>query len=126
MEAMKLETIELSSDPRRAHERAEMRIDVTFEGDHNFFNGFSENISEGGLFVATYNLMKAGAQIALEFTLPGSERTIKCTGEVRWTRVYSESSDSPPGMGIKFVDLSESDAAFIHEFVTRRAPIFWD
>jgi uncharacterized protein (TIGR02266 family) len=126
MQTTQLETIDLSSDPRRAHERAPMRIDVTVEGDHNFFNGFSENISEGGLFVATHSLKETGSAISLEFSLPGRAEPVRCRGEVRWVRIYSESSDSPPGMGVKFLDLTDEDAAFIHDFVTRRAPIFWD
>jgi len=112
--------------PRRAHERATMRLDVTFEGDHNFYNGFSENISEGGLFIATHSLMKVGAVMALEFGLPGRDEPVRCMAEVRWVRLYSESSDSPPGMGLKFVNLDERDAALIHAFVVQRAPIFWD
>jgi uncharacterized protein (TIGR02266 family) len=114
------------ADTRRAHERAPLSLDVTLDGEHNFFTGLTENISEGGLFVATHQLRDAGAQIAIEFTLPTRKEPIRAKCEVRWVRIYSETSDAPPGMGLRFLDLSEEDKAAISHFVTRRSPIFWD
>lgn len=100
-------------------------MEVTFESDHNFFMGFSENISEGGLFIATHSLREVGTRIALTFELPEG-RAIHATGEVRWVRLYNERSDAPPGLGLSFVDLTPEDAAEISAFVRRRAPIFYE
>jgi uncharacterized protein (TIGR02266 family) len=113
-------------DPRRAHDRASLSLDVTLEGDHNFFTGFTENISEGGLFVATHMPRKVGERVVLELRLPGVSAPVRAECEVRWLRLFSETSDAPPGMGLRFVTLSEQDKATITEFVTRRAPIFWE
>ncbi len=127
------------ADARRVAERLDVEVEVTVEdhrdtvsadvtasSDHNFFMGFSENISEGGLFIATHRPKKVGELVDLEFTLPGVAQKVKAVGEVRWTRVYAESNDAPPGMGVRFVEMSEEDAAAIRAFVQRRSPIFWD
>jgi uncharacterized protein (TIGR02266 family) len=116
----------VQADPRRAHERTSLSLDVTVEGDHNFFTGLTENISEGGLFVATHVLREVGSRLPLEFTLPGRSAPIRATGQVRWIRIYSETSDAPPGMGLQFLDLSDEDKAAISHYVARRSPIFWD
>lgn len=111
---------------RRVHDRASLAVEVTLAGDHNFFVGFSENVSEGGLFVATHSVREAGSRIALEFTLPGRDEPLHVFGVVRWVRVYNPDSDTPPGLGIQFVDLDDVVAAEIRAFVTQRAPIFFD
>ena len=113
-------------DPRRSHDRASLSLEVTLEGENNFFTGFTENISEGGLFVATHMARKVGERVVIDLTLPGSDVAVHADCEVRWLRMYSETSDAPPGMGLRFVVLSEEDKARITDFVTRRAPLFWE
>ena len=119
-------TAATEQDSRRVHERTALSLDVTLEGDHNFFTGLTENISEGGLFIATHVLRDVGAQLVVEFTLPTRPTPVRATCEVRWLRIYSETSDAPPGMGLRFLDLSEADKASISQFVSCRSPIFWD
>lgn len=111
---------------RREHDRAVLSVDVGLESDHNFFLGFTENISEGGLFVATHQIQPVGSTVTLDFGLPGREERIRAVGEVRWVRVYNDASDVPPGMGIRFADISEEDLAAVREFVAQRTPLFWD
>src|SRR6185369_12867959 len=99
--------IAIQDTHRRAYERAELVVEITYESDHNFFMGLSENISEGGLFVATHVIREVGTRIELTFALPGDAGTVKATAEVRWLRLYSESSDAPPGLGLAFVELTD-------------------
>jgi uncharacterized protein (TIGR02266 family) len=115
-----------SFESQRRHDRAELAVEVTLEGDHNFFVGFSENVSEGGLFVATHSLREIGSVIRLTFQLPDRVHPIEVDAVVRWVRLFNETSDVPPGLGLQFVDLSDEDAFAIRTFVERRAPLFWD
>jgi uncharacterized protein (TIGR02266 family) len=115
-----------STFPRRRHDRGPLEVEVTLESDHNFFAGFSENVSEGGLFVATHALRSIGATVALTFRVPNREQPIEVSAVVRWVRVYHEASDAPPGMGLQFIGLDAEDAAAIRAFVEHRAPLFWD
>ena len=110
----------------REHERVGLHIEVTFDSDHNFFMGFTENVSEGGLFVATHCLRKVGTRMPVSFLIPGRAEPVCAIVEVRWLRTYSESSDAPPGMGLQFVQLATADAAAIRAFVDHRAPIFYE
>jgi uncharacterized protein (TIGR02266 family) len=85
-----------------------------------------ENISAGGIFVATHLLKPVGAQVELCVHLPGGDGQVRGVGEVRWIREYSESSDVPPGMGIRFVELESGCKEAVEQFLTHREPLFFD
>jgi uncharacterized protein (TIGR02266 family) len=110
----------------RAHPRRQVEIEITLQSESNFYAGFGQNLSEGGIFVATHALRPKGTRLDVAFTLPGNHRRIEVEGEVRWVRAYSETSDSPPGMGLSFVSLSAEDAQAIRAFSEQRPPIFFD
>src|SRR5207237_787078 len=42
---------------------ARMQAEVDFESDSNFYSGFSSDVGEGGLFVATVNLVEPGTEV---------------------------------------------------------------
>ncbi|HYQ18648.1 MAG TPA: TIGR02266 family protein [Polyangiaceae bacterium] len=113
------------SAPRREHSRFSVDLDVTVGSDHNFYAGFAENLSAGGVFIATHKLKPVGSKIELSINLPDGVQ-LKTEGEVRWIRVFNEHSDTPPGMGVKFNDLPASSVAAIQNFLARRDPLFFD
>jgi uncharacterized protein (TIGR02266 family) len=111
---------------RRQHPRVALRSEVSFESEHNFYTGFTEDISEGGLFVATYQLRPVGTEIELSFTLPDGP-TIETVGVVRWIRDPLDLTDgSPPGMGIQFRELPPEEREAIESFLGARSPLFYD
>ena len=101
------------ADVRRAHERAELRLEVTVEGEYAYFPGLIENLSEGGVFVVTDCTRAVGALIAVEFQLEGRDEPIRVVGEVRWLRRRAGAKQGPVGMGLRFVDLADEDAEAI-------------
>jgi uncharacterized protein (TIGR02266 family) len=111
---------------RRRFVRRPIETDITLESESQFYSGFSENLSEGGIFVATHVLLAVGAPVAVAFTVPGIERKLRVTGFVRWIRVHSETSDVPPGMGIEFGPLGAEEFEVIRRFCTQRSPLFFD
>jgi uncharacterized protein (TIGR02266 family) len=115
------------ADPahRREHSRFHVDLDVTVGSDHNFYAGFAENLSAGGVFIATHKLKPVGSKIELSINLPDSAQ-IHAEGEVRWIRVFNEQSDTPPGMGVKFNNMTEAATALIQNFLARREPLFFD
>lgn len=115
-----------SGDNRRRHSRYAVELEVSLSSDHNFYAGFAENLSEGGVFVATHSLKAVGTVIDLMIFLPGDDSPVKVRGEVRWIREYREGSDVPPGMGVRFVDLGADAAAAIASFLSHREPLFYD
>jgi len=110
---------------RREHSRFAVDLDVTVGSDHNFYAGFAENLSAGGVFIATHKLKPVGSKIELTINLPNGAQ-LKTEGEVRWVRVFNEQSDTPPGMGVKFNQLPGESVALIEDFLARRDPLFFD
>src|SRR5262245_30459541 len=104
-EATFTRTPALEIDTRRAHPRFTVDLDVTLASDHNFYAGFAENLSAGGIFVATHKALPVGEVLRLSIRLPGQDTAIEGAGEVRWVREYSERSNVPPGLGLKFMEL---------------------
>ena len=110
---------------RRAAARVALCAEITLGSDSNFFTGFTNDLSEGGVFVATVNLLPIGTQIDLAFNLPGGPK-IEGKGEVRWLREFDEKTpDAFPGMGIRFLDVPATSVGAIHAFTAQREPLFF-
>jgi uncharacterized protein (TIGR02266 family) len=92
----------------------------------NFYVGFSGEISEGGVFVATYTTLEVGALATVHITLPGGFE-FKVPGRVQFVRDPMDmSEDAEPGMGVKFEALAADQRELILRFVRKRAPMFYD
>ena len=111
---------------RRIHRRLPAEIEVTLHSEHNFFTGFTQNISEGGLFIATHQIAPVGTQFRVTFMLQGLVGAVNVLCEVRWIRPYNDDMDAPPGIGVRFVDLDEDTFLAIRAFILARDPIFYD
>jgi uncharacterized protein (TIGR02266 family) len=111
---------------RRAHSRFAVDIDVTLGSEHNFYAGLAENLSAGGIFIATHLVKPVGSKIELSICLQGASVAVKGIGEVRWVREYNEANNVPTGMGIRFVELEEGSVEAITKFLGYRDPLFFD
>jgi uncharacterized protein (TIGR02266 family) len=90
-------------------------VEVDFESESHFYAGLSENLSEGGLFVATYAPRPVGSAIDVTLKLPGHGEPVRTRGTVRWVREFSEMSDTVPGMGLR-LELDDQDLPRIRRF----------
>ena len=112
---------------KRAAKRKEVITEVTFESETNFYTGFTVDISAGGLFVVTWDLVPIGTKINISLTLPNVEKPISVEGQVRWVREYKNTNpDLWPGMGIQFQGLSDSARAIIDTFIESREPLYYE
>jgi uncharacterized protein (TIGR02266 family) len=94
--------------------------------DHQFYNGFSENIEEGGIFVATFDPKPVSAKVVVNFKLPGGH-PVTARGVVQFVRDYNPlTPETAPGMGVKFTDLLKEDKTAIERYLKQRAPMFYD
>ena len=107
-------------------DRVRVEIEVSLESDHNFYLGLTENLSEGGLFVATHKPLPIGALVELRFRVPGYDTVVEAEGEVRWVRMDGGGRDAVPGMGVRFRRLEPGDAARVTAFLRNREAIFFD
>lgn len=114
-------------DESRSYPRFPLRVEVSYGSEHNFYTGFLENVSNGGLFVATHQLAEIGDLFELTFTVPGLNRVCTAVCRVRWLREYDpEQPDGVPGMGVQFSQLEPDARAAIELFIRHREPIFYD
>lgn len=111
---------------RREHDRFSVDLQVSVQSETNFYAGLAENLSAGGLFIATHTLHQVGSRIELSLRMPDSDEEFAIVGEVRWVRLYNESSDTSPGFGVRFVDLPPGAGAAIERFLSQREPLFFD
>ena len=112
--------------PRREHDRFSVDLEVNVHSEHNFYAGLAENLSAGGLFIATHKLQKVGSKLELSLRMPDSEDVFQIVGEVRWVRLFNEHSDTSPGLGVRFADLPTGASAAIDRFLAQREPLFFD
>ncbi len=116
-----------TSDPppgaeRRDAWRAELEVDVGFEGDNRFYAGTTGDISRGGLFVATDTPLMVGTELTLSFVLPDAYR-IATDATVTWVRAPRYRPDElPAGMGVRFDDLSTADRGALEHYLRDRPP----
>lgn len=110
---------------RRASPRYKVELDVSIGSEHNFYGGFVENLSVGGVFIATHLLKPVGEVFEISVYLPGQEIAVKGLGEVRWIRECSDRSITP-GMGVRFLELEPGSAERIEAFLSQRDPMFFD
>jgi uncharacterized protein (TIGR02266 family) len=111
---------------RREHDRFAVDLEVSVFSETNFYAGLAENLSAGGLFIATHQMQKVGSKINLSLRMPDSEEVFQIVGEVRWVRLYNETSDTSPGLGVRFAELPPGAGAAIDKFLGQREPLFFD
>lgn len=124
-DAGEVAVVQQGTESERQASRVEVRLVVSVETESNFYTGFTENLSQGGVFVATHAQKSIGSSIDLVISLP-DQPIIRAKGTVRWLRPYSETNDAVPGMGVRFEQLTEEDARRIHDFARGRQPMFFD
>ena len=112
----------------RTAERFDLEVKVDLESDHNFYTGLTQNISSGGVFIATHHLRRIGDRITLKFTLPGSAKMVEVETEVRWIRENSalQRAEGGTGMGVRFINLSAEAKTAIDAFCEARESLFYD
>ena len=104
--------------------RSDFQVPVQVDGQDESRMALTENISTGGLFVATSRPERVGDRVSLVFRLPNGGAPIFVDGEVRWARTnpLPEARHGARGMGIRFTNLPLSAAARIQEFLRKSGP----
>ena len=107
-------------------QRLNLEAKVTLRSQTNFFMGFSENISEGGIFISTQSPPAVGDEIEVSIPLPDGSREIAVRGIVRWHR--SMADGNPSGCGVQFININEDVARVIQNMIhlLQKEPLFID
>jgi uncharacterized protein (TIGR02266 family) len=112
--------VDYSNIPRDSR-RVPLATKVQFKFDRfsGFISEYSANISPTGMFIVSSNPEPQGRILELEFRLGDGFEIIQGQGEVVWSRSVSDGPLRPPGMGIRFLDLSEGSKDLIYRIVDR-------
>ena len=94
-------------------ERIRTALRTRFSGSGIRGAGNIVNLSEGGLFVRTRHVPRAGQAVQLAFAAPGVGR-IAVSGLVWWTTADSPSGRiGPSGFGLRLLDETEEYARLL-------------
>jgi uncharacterized protein (TIGR02266 family) len=106
--------------------RQDLEVNIGATTESNFFVGFSGEVSEGGVFVATYEVHARGTPVHMFVTLPGGF-DFRTDGIVRFVRDPLDfAADAEPGMGIQFEGLAQEQRDLVLRFIRKRPPLFYD
>jgi len=113
------QALDINDNNRRLEDRQHLEVQVGLLADYQFYTGYSHNISTGGLFVGTHDILPVGSIFHVTFRIPGVDHVFSCEAEVRWSRTYDGGTTETvePGMGIRFLDLSELELGLINAFI---------
>jgi uncharacterized protein (TIGR02266 family) len=95
------------------------KVQFKFDRFSGFISEYSANISPTGMFIVSSNPEPPGRILELEFRLGDGFEIIQGQGEVVWSRAVAGGPLQPPGMGIRFLDLSEGSKDLIYRIVDR-------
>lgn len=111
------------AEERRASPRHRLQVGIGLHSESQIFVGYSEDFSDGGVFVSTFERLDVGSSVVLDIDLPTGTR-VTCPGRVAWVRPGSEIH--PPGLGIAFGELTTEGREAILAFTREHAPLFYD
>jgi uncharacterized protein (TIGR02266 family) len=87
---------------KRQYRRAPIMLKVRYRAAQDFLADYTENVSEGGVFVATEEKFEEGTELDFEISFPGLLDPIPLRGVVKWCRPH-RSPEEPAGIGIQFL-----------------------
>ena len=82
---------------RRVHERFEIELPLTILHDGREISAVSRNVSLGGMYVLTDEVVAYGSQVKVRFRLPALKEETEVPGTVRWKK--------DDGIGVQFGSL---------------------
>ena len=114
-------------DDKRVTPRYQVKVEVGLQTENNFYTGLTQDLSGGGVFVATHQIRDVGEHIKVLLTLPGQKEAFEILTEVRWVRSTSFSRNvEDPGMGLRFLQMSPQAKKAVTDFLSRRESLFFD
>jgi c-di-GMP-binding flagellar brake protein YcgR len=78
------------------------------------------NISLGGAFVHCLKEPDSSEPFRMVIAVPDSRQFLRATARVARSNIYNpDDADELPGIGVRFVDISEDDRQYIRELVAK-------
>jgi Tfp pilus assembly protein PilZ len=89
--------------------------------------GFAEDISEGGLFIATQDHWSSQMLVDVDLKIEGDSKMHPMRCRVKWLRP-DLGVGSPSGMGLEFVQIERPALQALRRYISNKNPdvLFWD
>jgi CRP/FNR family cyclic AMP-dependent transcriptional regulator len=106
----------------RTDPRIHKTLSLTYQDSESFLKASSikastGNLSIGGLFVNTDVPLDKGEKFLLDLTLPDVSQPISINCEVAWVRDGHDETEGPGGMGVKFIEISETSENTLTQYL---------
>ena len=104
---------------RRRWERLLVDLEVDYGNEENYLFAYIRDISATGIFVRTNSPEPPGTRLNLRFTEHDGDDSFEIEGEVIWINPFrpGHSDNLHPGMGIRFIDLTDDYRERLVEFI---------
>lgn len=94
----------------RKSRRHPLRILVDYVHEHRVHCEYATDLSKGGVFIETEAPLAPGTAVELRFRLPGTDHLHEIQGEVSWRRQPEQDGVEAPGMGVRFLEVSDAES----------------
>ncbi len=124
-ESENTEYTEEQKNKRRAL-RAPLIVEkIPCEDGYKTLFGYAKNISRGGLFITTVKPREPGETFLIELTLSTKPPCkIRCQCQVVWKHLFKRKDQKEPGMGLRFLDITEGDGDRIEAWIEAQTTKF--
>ena len=101
--------------------RFQLKLQIVFDDGESFMSGPVADMSETGVFIETVMPLKPGTRVRLTPLSQNEEGATELEGEVVRKAEYDLDNhfDRTPGMGIRFVDVTDEQHAVIAHLLSR-------
>jgi uncharacterized protein (TIGR02266 family) len=100
---------------RRTDPRYDRRVDVEISADGRQLRAVSLNVSLGGMFVESKELLREQTPVQVKFKVPTQPEPVDVAGEVRWLE-RGAGERGRAGMGIRFHGLRAREVWALNRF----------
>ena len=105
-------SLEESETSMRENPRRPCLINANYRIHGRDFKNYILDISIGGVFIETDQILPVGKQMMLKFSLPTHSQPFTLTGKIAWS--------SPRGFGLKFDDMTPQQGVILKNFVEQK------
>ena len=103
---------------RRNSQRVRATFQVRYKTLDSLESAYAENISKGGIYVKTSNLLPENTVVRIKLVMPQDGPEIECIGQVARVHKQSAPDEIPSGMAIVFRDMSAEHRSFIENYIS--------
>ncbi|HLK91635.1 MAG TPA: PilZ domain-containing protein [Polyangia bacterium] len=96
-----------------------------WSGDESSIEGVTQDLSIGGMFVATTRALPVGSHVAVRLSILDGVDPIEIEAEVRWSRLAAAGEAGPAGLaglGLAFIDPMVRAAFFVRVLLRSYEP----